>query len=52
MLIPESRTGDLEMIKRQIKACLSERYGIRHSTLEFEVDGSEDCNDSQIIVPH
>ena len=52
VLIPESRTSDLETIKHQIKACLSEHYSIQHSTLEFEVDGSEDCNDSRAIVPH
>ncbi len=52
VLIPESRTSDLETIKRQIKACLSEHYLIQHSTLEFEVDGSDDCNDSRAIVPH
>ena len=52
VLIPESRTGNLETIKRQIKACLSEHYGIEHSTLEFEVDGSEDCDDWQAILPH
>lgn len=52
VLIPASRTNELETIKRQIKAFLSEHYDIQHSTLEFEVDGSEDCNDSEAVVPH
>ena len=52
VVIPASRTSDLESIKHQIKACLVEHYGIQHSTLEFEVDGSQDCDDSLPIVRH
>ncbi len=54
VLILESRTSDLESIKREVKHCLVERYNIAHSTLEFEVGGSEnrDCDESNAIVSH
>ncbi|MEZ6128207.1 MAG: cation diffusion facilitator family transporter [Planctomycetaceae bacterium] len=52
VMVPEPRLGDLETIKRQIKEYLSEHCRISHSTLEFEVHGSEDCDDSATVVPH
>ncbi|GAB5444674.1 MAG: cation diffusion facilitator family transporter [Fuerstiella sp.] len=54
VVILESRTGDLESIKREIKHRLVEQHNIPHSTLEFEVAGSADynCDESKVIVPH
>jgi cobalt-zinc-cadmium efflux system protein len=52
VVIMKRRIGDLEFIKRQIKAYLLECHSIGHSTLEFEVEGSKDCDDSGTIVAH
>jgi cobalt-zinc-cadmium efflux system protein len=36
VVVPTDRWGEVEDIKRAVKACLKERFGIAHSTLEFE----------------
>ncbi|MGC9452389.1 MAG: cation diffusion facilitator family transporter [Oceanipulchritudo sp.] len=43
VVIDETRSMvELESLKTAVKACLDERFSIRHSTLEMEIEGS-DC---------
>ncbi|MCK0166148.1 cation diffusion facilitator family transporter [Jannaschia sp. S6380] len=39
VVVPDDRWGEVEDIKRAIKGRLEERFGIAHSTLEFEPSG-------------
>ncbi|MEP3479722.1 MAG: cation diffusion facilitator family transporter [Fuerstiella sp.] len=54
VVVSEARISDLESIKNRIKSCLVDDYQIPHSTLEFEIGGSDDqdCDESDAIVPH
>lgn len=50
VVVPDDRWNDLETIKRSIKARLTERFGISHSTLEFEKH-SEQHTDANRFCP-
>jgi cobalt-zinc-cadmium efflux system protein len=43
IVVDEVHLGRWTEIKQQIKLCLWERFGIHHSTLEFEAPGEDAC---------
>ncbi len=51
ILIPPDKLKDLEEIKNRIKNLLLEKFGISHSTLEFELNPCSDPNDQPCHEP-
>ena len=53
IVIAESRAGDPETIKDQIKQHFVNDYDISHSMLEFEFPGTDSpgCDEASMIVP-
>jgi cobalt-zinc-cadmium efflux system protein len=54
VVIARGDSGDMEAIKRRVKAALRDDYGIDHSTLEFEFDDEGrrgECSD-ETAAPH
>lgn len=53
VVIEPANAGRLETIKREVKAAVRERFGIAHSTLEFEFVGAQsDCEETAMVVAH
>lgn len=50
VVIPLADVDTLVRIKRAIKQVLTDEFDIRHSTLEFEISGSEDDGDGQRVI--
>ena len=54
VVIARDRSKELARIKRQIKSCLSDKFQIRHSTLEFEFDDEhpDGEHDTSLVGEH
>ncbi len=54
VVIKRERSAELAGIKRLIKRCLSDKFQIRHSTLEFEFDDehSDGDHDMSVVAGH
>lgn len=49
VVIAAEEGGRMEAIKRQLKQLLADRFGIAHSTLEFEYAGTPGCEDAATV---
>ncbi len=55
VVITEPDPARIEVVKSQIKSCLTEEFHITHSTIEFEMMGHQDensCAEQSIVSPH
>jgi cobalt-zinc-cadmium efflux system protein len=53
VVIASSDAAEMEQIKDALKQALSVRFGIEHSTLEFELDGHAACGQpGQVLADH
>ncbi len=54
VVVPDTTSAvELETVKHRVKAVLAERFAIRHTTLEMELEGEASaCPDRDLVVPH
>ncbi|WP_189987584.1 cation diffusion facilitator family transporter [Thalassobaculum fulvum] len=53
VVIERADADRMEIIKRAVKQVLGERFGIAHTTLEFEFDGADSaCGETATVVAH
>ncbi|MCA9269179.1 MAG: cation transporter, partial [Planctomycetales bacterium] len=54
IVVAREQITRMEEIKLSVKTVLADKFGIGHSTLEFELDGHSACTDAgpSDLIPH